>query len=132
MDSLEIGKVIATYLTGNEELNAIINNKVYPIVADQGTTYPFVVYKRGSLQTASSKDRYNYSEVADVEMVVASKSYRQSVEIATKIRDVLDQKRGVLDNININEIRLENAYEDYMSDTDVFVQYLTFRIEIIK
>lgn len=132
MDSLEIGKVIATYLTGNEELNAIINNKVFPIVADQGTTYPFVVYKRSSLQTASSKDRYNYSEVAYVEMVVASKSYRQSVEIATKIRDVLDKKRGVLDDININEIRLENAYEDYMSDTDVFVQYLTFRIEIIK
>lgn len=132
MDSLEIGKVIATYLTGNEELNAIINNKVFPIVADQGTTYPFVVYKRSSLQTASSKDRYNYSEVAYVEMVVASKSYRQSVEIATKIRDVLDKKRGVLDDININEIRLDNAYEDYMSDTDVFVQYLTYRIEIIK
>lgn len=132
MDSLEIGKVIATYLTENKELNAIINNKVFPIVADQGTTYPFVVYKRSSLQTASSKDRYNYSEVAYVEMVVASKSYRQSVEIATKIRDVLDKKRGVLDDININEIRLENAYEDYMSDTDVFVQYLTFRIEIIK
>lgn len=132
MDSLEIGKVIATYLTENKELNAIINNKVFPIVADQGTTYPFVVYKRGGLQTASSKDRYNYSEVAYVEMVVASKSYRQSVEIATKIRDVLDKKRGVLDDININEIRLENAYEDYMSDTDVFVQYLTFRIEIIK
>ena len=132
MDSLEIGKVIATYLTENKELNAIINNKVFPIVADQGTTYPFVVYKRGGLQTASSKDRYNYSEIAYVEMVVASKSYRQSVEIATKIRDVLDQKRGVLDSININEIRLENAYEDYMSDTDVFVQYLTFRIEIIK
>lgn len=132
MDSLEIGKVIATYLTGNEELNAIINNKVFPIVADQGTTYPFVVYKRSSLQTASSKDRYNYSEVAYVEMVVASKSYRQSVEIATKIKKILDKKRGVLDDININEIRLDNAYEDYMSDTDVFVQYLTFRIEIIK
>nr|DAZ05102.1 MAG TPA: Protein of unknown function (DUF3168) [Caudoviricetes sp.] len=55
---------------------------MYPLVADEGTTYPFVVYRRSSLQPSSTKDRYSYKESATVEVIVASNSYPDSIALA--------------------------------------------------
>ncbi len=52
MSGLEIGKAIFTILKG-------IKN-VYPLVAEKGTTYPFVIYRRVNLQHSNTKDRFNY------------------------------------------------------------------------
>lgn len=52
MNGLGIGKAIFTILDGIE--------KVYPIVADNGANYPFIVYRRAGLQHSNTKDRYNY------------------------------------------------------------------------
>ena len=41
MSGLAIGKAIKSILGGID--------KVYPLVADEGTTFPFVVYRRSAL-----------------------------------------------------------------------------------
>lgn len=50
MNGLEVGRAIYTALDG-------IKN-VYPLVADKGTTFPFIVYRRTGLQHSTTKDRY--------------------------------------------------------------------------
>ena len=59
MDSLEIGKVLNNFLLNDETVTNLIGSKIFPIVADQGTTYPFVCYKRTNLELSNSKDRFN-------------------------------------------------------------------------
>ena len=121
MKGIEVGKAIKAIL---EDID-----KVYPLVADAGTTFPFIVYRRSSLRPASTKDRYNYSETATVEIIVASNSYPESINIALQVKDLLVGTRGVYCDINIGEITLINAEEDYLEDS--FIQKLTFNIEII-
>lgn len=122
MSSLQIGKAIYTILAKNNI------NKVFPLVADEGTTFPFVVYKRSGLEPSSTKDRYNYSELATLDIIVAANTYEDSISLAEKIKDVLEHSRGIYNSINIGEITLDDADEDYLEDT--FIQKLTFKIEI--
>lgn len=132
MDSLEIGKVLNNFLLNDETVTNLIGSKIFPIVADQGTTYPFVCYKRTNLELSNSKDRFNTRETAYITFIVATRNYRESVDIAKAIKHSLDYKRGELDGIKINEIELTSASEDYVTDSDAFVQYLNFKIDIIK
>lgn len=121
MTGLEIGKAIFTILKG-------IKN-VYPLVADQGTEYPFVVYRRVNLSHANTKDRFNYQELATVEVVVAANNYTESVELAKQVMYRLEHTRGLYNEISINEIKMVGAEEEYIEDA--FIQKLTFEIEIL-
>ena len=123
MNSLQIGKVIYQILNGNGI------NKVFPLVADEGTTFPFVVYRRTGLMPASTKDRFNYSELAAIDILVASADYESGNALAITIKDLLEHTRGTYGNINVGDIYLVDASEDYIEDA--FIQKLTFNIEIV-
>lgn len=69
---LEVGKVIYSLLTNDKELNKLINKKVYPLIADADTTFPFIVYKRTSVDPTTSKDVYITKESATIEIVIAT------------------------------------------------------------
>lgn len=122
MSSLQIGKAIYTILAKNNI------SKVFPLVADEGTTFPFIVYKRSGLEPANTKDRYNFSELATLDIIVAANTYEESITIAEKVKDILEHSRGTYAGITIEEITLDDADEDYLEDT--FIQKLTFKINI--
>lgn len=122
MSSLQIGKAIYTILAKNNI------TKVFPLVADEGTTFPFIVYKRSGLEPANTKDRYNFSELATLDIIVAANTYEESITIAEQVKDILEHSRGTYADINIEEITLDDADEDYLEDT--FIQKLTFKINI--
>lgn len=122
MNGLEIGKAIKTVLDGTTK-------NVFPLVADQGATYPFIVYRRSGLSHANTKDRFNYQELSTVEVIVAGSTYQQSLQIAKEVLNRMEYTRGTYNNISISEIKLINAEEDFIEDA--FIQKLTFSIEIL-
>ena len=101
MSSLQIGKAIYTILAKNNI------SKVFPLVADEGTTFPFIVYKRSGLEPANTKDVYNFSELAPLDIIT----------IAEQVKDILEHSRGTSAGITIEEITLDDADEDYLEDT---------------
>lgn len=123
--SLKIGKVI------HEQLRDLISN--YPIIAPQNTTYPFAVYKRTGLQVADTKDIYNYEENANVEIIIVSQSYDESLELATNVKMYLEHLKGSFKTskneiINISDITLIDTNEDF--NNDAYLQIMIFRISI--
>lgn len=125
---LQIGKAIYSLLTENEELNNLINKKVYPLIANVNTTFPFIVYRRSGIDSVSSKDRLINRERGNIDLIIASDTYNESIEIAEKVNKALIHKRGLVAGINIKDIELVNASEDFIEDT--FIQELTYKIEI--
>lgn len=122
MDSLNIGKAIYTILqTGID-----IDKKIYPLIADEGTTFPFIIYKRTGLTPESTKD--NTNENVSVEINIASSNYSESIDLAIKVRKALEHKKGTYSDIAIEDIVIDDATEDYIEDT--FIQTLTFKIEL--
>lgn len=124
--SLKIGKVI------HDELSDIIN--IYPCVAPQNTTYPFAVYKRTNLQVENSKDIFNVSETATIEIVIVADTYSESIEKAINTKMYLERLSGVYktamdEKLNISDISLVDSSEDYTGEA--YLQVMIFRIEMI-
>lgn len=121
--SLQIGKAIYHILSNDTDVVDRVQNKIYPLIADVDTTFPFIIYKRTGITPADSKDRFIYSEDVYVDVVIASDKYNESIEIADLVRTAL--LKGGYDGIK--DIDLTDADEDYIEDT--FIQNLTFKIK---
>ena len=121
--SLQVGIAIYHILSNDTDVVDRVKNKIYPLIADVDTTFPFIIYKRTGITPADSKDRFIYSEDVYVDVVIASDKYNESIEIADLVRTAL--LKGGYDGIK--DINLTDADEDYIEDT--FIQNLTFKIK---
>lgn len=122
MKHFKIGSKIKEILTNDTEVTKYINNKVFPIVANNGTDIPFVIYRRFNYEPQSNKDYKG--ESAEFEVRVVANKYEDSVKIADAVGDALNNYE---DN-DVEQIRLITSNEDYIDE--VFVQTLNFYIEL--
>ena len=122
MKHFKIGSKIKEILTNDSEVTNYINNKVFPIVANNGTDIPFVIYRRYNYEPQSNKDYKG--ESAEFEVRVVANKYEDSVKIADAVGDALNDYK---DN-DVEQIRLITSNEDYLDE--VFVQTLNFYIEL--
>lgn len=124
MSSLAIGKALYSLLQD------ISPKKVFPLVAENGTSYPFIVYRRTSLATFNTKDICNYLESANVEIMIADNTYNGSIDLAEKVKAKMEHTRGEISGIEINNIKLVSADEAFVDDA--YIQKLIFQVEITK
>ena len=47
--SLQVGKAIYNILSNDAKVIDGVGHKIYPLIADTGTTFPFIVYRRTSI-----------------------------------------------------------------------------------
>ena len=125
MQSLKVGKEIYSHLKENKSLTDIVGNKIYPIIVEKDTNYPFIVYKRSNVIPDYTKD-YHFKDYVIVDIICVSNHYVESVEIATLVRESLEDKKYG----DIVSIRLEGADEDFIDDA--YIQTLTFNLTINK
>lgn len=125
MSCISIGKAIKSLLVAGLSKTSI-KNKIYPLIADENTTFPFIVYRRSSITTVSDKDYSNDS--ACIQIMIAANNYAESVELAEQVRTSLVHKKGIIQTIPIEDISLVDGSEEFIDNT--FVQNLIFKITI--
>lgn len=124
---IQIGKAVYQILSNDTKVTEMVGNKIYPLIANQGTTYPFIIYRRTGIEPVTSKDRFICSEVTSVDVIIASDRYDESIEVAELVKDALSGKSGIYSGIKVIDINMISADEDYIEDT--FIQNLTFNIK---
>ena len=125
ISSLQIGKVIYTLLDV-DFIHKAVGNKIYPLIADTTTTFPFIMYRRTGLIPENNKDRTN--EYVLCEVFVITDNYKESVEIAELVRVALEHKSGLIAGIDVEDIVLEDGSEEYIENS--FLQNLNFKITL--
>ena len=108
----------------NDELVNIVGDKIYPLVAESDTSYPFVVFKRTGITPEYSKDWLTMESVS-VEIVCASDKYFQSVDMANLIREEMDGLRGG----EILETKVDYITEDFIDDA--YIQRIGFNFKVV-
>ena len=109
-----------------ELCNPIVRS--FPIVAEQGANYPFMVYRRTSHNSQNTKDRYNYLVSISMELVIVSDRYEDSVNLSQQVWEALDKDGGVIAGVEIQEIRVTSTSEDYINDA--YVQRLQIEVDV--
>ena len=117
-NTLRIGDAIYTIL--KEFKN------VYPVKADEGTTFPFIIYRRVSGDNKSSKDGI-YSSIANIEVNLVAQSNEESIELAEKVLQKLEAARGPIAGLDIWSIRMIDSNETWIENS--FIQCLKFSVE---
>lgn len=122
MSALSIGRYIYEALRGE------IDN-VHHVVAPLDTPAPFVLYRRTGVKVEGDRCDDEAFEVSTVDVSVVALSYIEGIELAEKVRKLLKELENRLD---VMSVELLNAVEDYADDGDLFLQILTFEIELNK
>lgn len=119
INSINIGKVVFERLK-------TLTNSVYPLIAENGTNYPFIIYQRDSITPSFCKDGQYEDDVMITVKVVAS-TYYGSLDLAQDVRTKLTFNDLAFDNMQITS-KLYTATEGY--EQDAYVQTLTFELKI--
>lgn len=124
IDSILIGKVIYSKLSENQTIQEVIADRIYPVIAEQTTNYPFIIYYRNSVvNTIFNKDG-SVEDNVDFTVTVVSTKYNESADLANEIRKIFE-KREIPNNViritNSRLIGIDESYED-----NAYVQSLTF------
>lgn len=121
-NSILINKYIYSKLSNSNELKKYVDSKIYPLVAENTTTFPFVTYYRDNISPISfTKDGYCQDEVYFTINVV-SDQYTQTLEIANIIRKLMEGLRG---DDNIYDCHMTNIDENFVENS--YVQTLQFQ-----
>lgn len=117
--SLNIGKVVYSLLSP-------ITRNIYPLVAENSTRFPFIVYSRDSLISSYCKDGL-YEDEVTLTVNIATAKYDEGVSMAEQVRETLTINKYETDGMKISSV-MTNATEAY-ADT-CYVQTLIFDIKI--
>ena len=122
--SIQIGKVIYSKLSENEIIQNVVADRIYPVIAEQTTNYPFIIYYRNSIvNTIFNKDGSVEDDVS-FSITVVSTKYNESADLANEIREIFEKKQipnNLMRITNSRLIAIDESYED-----NAYVQRLTF------
>lgn len=125
-NSILINQWIYKKLSSNRDIAEYVDTKIYPLIADQDVTYPFIVYLRSNIVTSDiTKDGFGYDKV-NYQVIVVSNKYLEGLRIANLVRQDLEGKL-FKDNelkLTIRDNKLSGVSEDYLSDA--YIQTLSF------
>lgn len=123
MKNFKVGKEIKSILASQDDTYlSELENKIFPLIAQANTTFPFMVYRRAAYRPASTKD--GIGEIVTVDISIATPNYEDGVNIADAAATALVGKETNL----IQDITLTSVGEDYIEDT--FIQTFTIDIEL--
>lgn len=129
IDTLNIGSFIYDTIKADKQLTDTlgISTNVFPIVAEDGTDYPFVTYKRTGLVSNNCKDGY-YEDIVRVEIKAICATYIQSVQVINRIRELFECQHIEYENMTIEDTSIENASENYEYNAFTQTINLVFKI----
>lgn len=118
--SLDVGKVIS------DRIEKIL--PCFPLVAEQGTPFPFCTYQRTEMNFVDVKRNVCIQETVTVDVNIVTDNYTQGIELAKKVKEELDQIGGTCRGVEVENTEMINGFERYSDGA--YIQTLTFKIEV--
>lgn len=129
-NSLKAGQYLLDVLNDNDELTEALggDNKIWPLVAKEGTQFPFVIYTRDQVSVQYTKFP-GHDNTLIISYRVYSDSYDEALNIVNIIRNILERRNIKFENdIRINDIRVASVGE-YFSE-DGFCEMISFQTQV--
>ena len=119
---IKIGQCVYYLLSGDTSIKGYVGTKIFPIVVPEKTEAPFIVYeRRGDLDY--NKDSVGlYRTLVDV--TVVSEGYTDGINITDRVKEVLENYKGILFGINIRDVELYNIDEGWSDG--LYAQKISF------
>ncbi len=107
-----------TRLTGHAGLSALAGTRVYPQVAPQDVTLPYLVYHRISGPVLHTFARGAPATQARFQFDAYAASALSAQQVATQLRTALIAMTG--DTVTVHEVLIASSHSDYERETALF------------
>lgn len=117
-----IGKAIYGKLSATTAVTAITSTRIYPDMATQDATYPFIVYSVADTAPTDIKDGVSPLDVVSVSVMMYAESYAVALDLSEKVRAALDRMTGIYDGVNVQSAKFNGQSSGNMHlDKHIFV-----------
>lgn len=117
-----IGKAIYGKLSATTAVTAITSTRIYPDMATQDATYPFIVYSVTDTAPTDIKDGVSSLDVVSVSVMMYAESYAVVLDLSEKVRAALDRMTGIYDGVNVQSCKFNGQSSGNMHlDKHIFV-----------
>ena len=128
-NSILVSKYIRRFLVENEEVQGLIDvNKIFPLIANADTTFPFIVFQRSNLMPIYTKDILTENQITMV-IIVVSNDYIQSLDLANAVRHALEGNIYRDNDIVISAMKMESITEETLEDAYIQRMVFTFNVK---
>lgn len=129
---MNAGRAVYEILSNDTDLSAIVGSRIYPEVAPEDVTTPFVVYSIQSVEPIRVKNSTSTLDVANFEVYTSSADYAEAMDINDAIRTAMERRAGNFSGVAIDSIEYidENVVMD--PDSREYVSELRFRLRIAR
>ena len=133
---MEIGKAIYNILSTNGNVSTLVGTRIFPNVAPQTTTFPFIIYDVTGVQPNDTKDGASTLDTNDVMISCYSETYSQASDLAQKIRVAMDRiNEGTYGGEQIQSSQFQSyndIFDDTSGDAGIYRKALDFEIRQIN
>ena len=133
---MEIGKAIYNILSTNSDVSTLVGTRIFPNVAPQTTTFPFIIYDVTGVQPNDTKDGASTLDTNDVMISCYSETYSQASDLAQKIRVAMDRiNEGTYGGEQIQSSQFQSyndIFDDTSGDAGIYRKALDFEIRQIN
>lgn len=131
VNSIKIGKVIYSLLSASgSTLQSYVGNRIYPLIAEQTTTFPFLVYYRTNITSNTSNKDGIYSDTVSFTVSCVATEYSDSIEIANEVRKTLEKRKITDELMTIYNCHITSIDESFTENA--YVQTLQFECDVEK
>jgi hypothetical protein len=105
---MNIGQIIYGVLSATAGVTALVSTRIYPDMAPQNATFPYIVFQKLSTQPTDTKEGASPLDKILVQIDCYSGSYDTSHTIAAAIRTALDRYSGTINGHVVDKIIFSN------------------------
>lgn len=129
-NSILISKTIYELLNGSEKLKVFVGDRIYPLVAESDTSFPFITYTRDSISPSSHTKDGLHEDTVSFSILVVSNAYLNSLEIANICRGIFEKRKIVSEDLVLEYTELVGIVEEFMDNS--YTQSLKFTTKVIN
>jgi hypothetical protein len=105
---MNVGQIIYGVLSATAGVTALVSTRIYPDMAPQNATFPYIVFQKLSTQPTDTKEGVSPLDKILVQIDCYSGNYDTSHTIAAAIRTALDRYSGTINGHVVDRIIFSN------------------------
>jgi len=115
-----LGKLIRNILVNDTDVNAIVGSKVFPMMASDDISYPYIVIEKEGHETSDTKDGKSCLDIIEYQIYMFSETNAEISDLGIKVRNALDRYSGTLEGLEIQSVKFTDEELQYSDNDRVF------------
>lgn len=125
-----VGKAIYNILSTTSAVTDIVGTKIYPEIAPQNESQPYIVYSVVSNNPTDTKEENGNVDEATIEVYCFNTKYSTAIDLGVAVRAALERKNGTFGGVKIQSINYTNEQMDVNPERSIWVAIQDYIIRI--